>query len=76
MTGGGFINDMKKIPEKIIVECISCSSKFFMGKFFFFLKLKTNFYGEIERGRNVKICIRNLTLIFFNLTFVLETKEN
>ena len=32
MKGGDFINDMKKIPEKIIVLCWSCSSKFFMGK--------------------------------------------
>ena len=32
MKGGDFINDMKKIPEKIIVQCRSCSSIFFMGK--------------------------------------------
>ena len=32
MKGGDFINDTKKIHEKIIVQCRSCSSKFFMGK--------------------------------------------
>ena len=32
MKGGDFIKDMKKIPEKIIVQWRSCSSKFFRGK--------------------------------------------
>ena len=61
MKGGDFINDIKKYLKKLLYSVD--------------LVLQ-NSLGEIERGRNVKICICALTLIFLNLKFVFETKEN
>ena len=61
MKGGDFINDIKKntLKNYCIVEIL-------------FFKI---LYGEIERGRVVKICICALTLIFFESEVCIGNKS-